>query len=110
MDEKACFQVNPDDNVAVVLEDANAGDVLKVVGKSTEVITLIEAIEYGHKVALKPIQTNDVVIKYGIAIGHATQAIHVGETVHLHNCASNYDARSSSFDPKTGAAIDTQYE
>ncbi|MDQ7027575.1 MAG: SAF domain-containing protein [Anaerolineae bacterium] len=67
-------------------------------------------IEYGHKVALKAIQADEAIIKYGIAIGHATQDIQVGENVHLHNCASDYDIRSASFDPKTGAAIDTQYE
>ena len=107
---KTCFQVNPDDNVAVVLEDASAEEVLKVIGASEQMITLTEAIEYGHKVALKPIRANEAVIKYGIAIGHAIQDIQMGENIHLHNCASNYDERSGSFDPKTGAAIDTQYE
>lgn len=110
MADKTCFQVNQDDNVAVLLEDADAGEKIEVIGSFDETITLIEAIEFGHKVALKKIQANEPVIKYGIQIGHATRNIQIGENVHLHNCASDYDARSASFDPKTGAAIDTQYE
>ena len=49
-------------------------------------------------------------IKYGFPIGHATQPIRAGDWVHLHNCASNYDSRSSTLDVHSGATTDTVYE
>lgn len=62
----AAFKVHARDNVAVVLEDQ-------------------EHIPAGHKIALKPIAQEEPVIKYGYAIGVATEAIEVGEWVHDHN-------------------------
>ena len=46
-----CFQINPEDNTAVMLDDAAAGDEIEIVG-AAGVIVLKDAIEYGHKVAL----------------------------------------------------------
>lgn len=110
MSEKTCFQIAPDDNVAVVLEDALKGETLAVIGSSGGTVTLLEDIEYGHKVALQPIQHGNPIIKYGITIGKATQDIAIGDNVHLHNCASAFDERSSTFDHQTGATTDTIYE
>lgn len=110
MSEKTCFQIASDDNVAVVLEDALKGDILAVIGSSGGQVTLLEDIEYGHKVALQPIPQGNPVIKYGITIGKAMQDIVIGDNVHLHNCTSAYDERSSTFDHKTGATTDTIYE
>ena len=109
MSEKTCFQIRPEDNVAVVLEDVEQGESVRIIGETTGELTLLDAIEYGHKVALADIPQGQAVTKYGIRIGTATMDIRQGENVHLHNCASDYDERSNSFDPETGAAIDTQY-
>ncbi len=109
MTHKTCFQIAKGDTVAVVLEDADAGEALRIIGPDAGEITLREAIEYGHKVALYDTREGDPVMKYGISIGAATCDIQAGESVHLHNCASQYDERSAAFDHKTGAATDTPY-
>jgi altronate dehydratase small subunit len=44
-----------------------------------------------------------------VPIGIATTAIEPGAWVHLHNCRSRVDERSSHLDLKTGAALDTAY-
>lgn len=43
-------------------------------------------IPFGHKVALKSMATGEPVLKYGVAIGVATQNIAQGDHVHVHNC------------------------
>lgn len=103
-----CFQINPQDNTAVMLADGEAGTVVQVIGAQMT-ITLIQPIAYGHKVALYDLAQGAAVFKYGIRIGHATQPIHAGEWVHLHNCASDYDERSGSLEIESGRPTDTVY-
>ena len=43
-------------------------------------------VPFGHKVALRDMPCGAPVVKYGVAIGVATQAIVQGEHVHVHNC------------------------
>ena len=104
-----CFQINPQDKTAVLLDDAAAGNEIEIVG-GTGTIVLQQDIEYGHKVSLVDIPIGDEVTKYGICIGHSTQFIGAGDWVHLHNCASEYDERSATLDVHTGAVTDTVYE
>ena len=44
----------------------------------------------GHKVAARPIDAGDVILKYNCPIGIATQAIAAGAYVHTHNVKSGY--------------------
>ena len=104
-----CFQINPQDNTAVLLDDAAAGDEIEIVGGAGAIV-LQQDIEYGHKVALATIPAGEAVVKYGIRIGYSTHSIRAGEWVHLHNCASDYDQRSATLDVHTGAVTDTVYE
>lgn len=67
---KRLFQINPKDNVAVILVDGDA------------------VAPRGHKVALCDIPAGTEVIKYGFPIGRATQDIAEGEWVHSHNLAT----------------------
>jgi altronate dehydratase small subunit len=103
-----CFQIDPADNVATLLEDARSG-VLEVVGGERTVCAM-EPISMGHKVALCLIPLNGPVVKYGVTIGIATRDIRAGEWVHLHNCRSRLDERSQTFDPATGATRDVAYD
>lgn len=64
---KRLLQINPADNVAVILIDGDA------------------VAPRGHKVALRPIAKGEQVIKYGFPIGVATADIAEGEWVHSHN-------------------------
>ena len=100
------FQINASDNVATLLDDANAGEV-QILGASSDRIQSLEKISRGHKIALRNITANDAVIKFGVGIGHATQSIKRGGWVHLHNLASDLDERSSTLDLRSGAPTDT---
>lgn len=105
-----CFQINPNDNTAVMLEDGTPGANVHVIGTGqATIISLTQAIAYGHKVALADIAQDAPVFKYGIRIGHATQPICAGDWIHLHNCASDYDERSSSLESESGKPTDTVY-
>lgn len=105
------FRIQTGDNAATLLTDAAEGDEVTLTGEASESrIRALESIEAGHKIATADIEQGRSVIKFGVAIGHASTAISAGAWVHLHNCASNYDARSATLDAETGAATDTRYE
>ena len=42
-------------------------------------------IPIGHKIALKPMQPGDTVMKYGVDIGKVVAPIAAGEHLHVHN-------------------------
>lgn len=78
---RVSIKVHDRDNVATLLDDrldlATLADGMAVQA----------GIGMGHKVALADIPAGAPVIKYGVTIGVATQAISKGEHVHVHNCA-----------------------
>lgn len=78
-------------NVAVALEPLKAGEVVET---SSGAVTLRQDIPQGHKLALMDIPSGAVVVKYGFPIGHATQAIHVGDWVHSHDLATSLDGEA----------------
>jgi hypothetical protein len=102
------FQINPTDNVATLLEDAEG--VVEVIGAKPLQIKMTEHIAASHKVALSDIAADYPVIKFGVRIGHAKQAIPRGAWVHLHNLASDLDERSGTLDLHSGAPTDTRYD
>lgn len=105
-----CFRIAARDTVATLLADAPAGPIaLRGAGETGE-ITLIEPIELGHKVSLVDADEGDAIVKYGVTIGFAAQPIRRGAWVHLHNCRSAFDERSSTLDLHTGAASEIRYE
>lgn len=83
--------VNEKDNVATVfangLEQGTVITVINKSGSSTE-LELNHEIPYGHKVAVKPIHKDELIIKYGEEIGVATKEIAAGDYVHVHNLDS----------------------
>ena len=100
------FQIQPQDNVATMIDDAAAGSI-EVLGATRCEIAAKEKIERGHKIALRDIAANEAVVKFGVRIGHATQPIARGTWVHLHNLASDLDERSGTLDLHSGAPTDT---
>ena len=100
------FQVQPQDNVATLIDDAPAGTV-QIIGASRGDVTAAEKISRGHKLAVRSIAANEPVIKFGVRIGHATKPIASGAWVHLHNLASDLDERSGTLDLHSGAPTDT---
>ena len=83
--------VHPDDNVANLIGPGKQGDAVRctVEGRDgDERIELLEDLPSNHKLARRDIQAGEVIIKYGLAIGKASQAIRRGEHVHTHNIES----------------------
>lgn len=76
------IKINDNDNVIVAVsnikKDENIFD-----------IKAFEDIEKGHKMAVKDIKKGEDIIKYGFAIGHATENIKKGQWVHTHNLKTN---------------------
>ena len=101
-----CFQIQPSDNVATLVDDAPTG-LAEIIGAVRGEIVATEKIARGHKVALVDIAAGAAVIKFGVRIGHATQPIARGAWVHLHNLASDFDERSGTLDLHSGAPTDT---
>lgn len=85
------LKVNDKDNVATIFaEQVQGGDAIQVrdkKGETTEVKAL-EAIPYGHKLALQDIAKGQIIVKYGEEIGMASSDIQKGEHVHIHNLES----------------------
>ena len=78
--------INAKDNVAVVLEDVEAGAIVAAVGGGrSEQVKAAQAIPFGHKVALTDMPQGTEVYKYGEIIGRASSPIRVGQHVHIHN-------------------------
>lgn len=97
--------LNELDNVAVALQDIEAGSEIKF---RKQKIKLPGSILRGHKFALGALETNQNIIKYGFPIGHATKPIAPGEWVHTHNIATNLNSKLEyQFSPIT---IENRYQ
>ena len=72
------IRMHPGDNVAIVANDGGlpAGTALP------SGLVLLGNVPQGHKVALTDITAGGAVVRYGIAIGHAINAIPAGSWVH----------------------------
>ncbi len=82
---KKWLWLHREDNVAMSLFDFSKGNVVQIDGSE---IVLKDAVEYGHKFALKNIGAGDPIIKYAETIGVASRDISAGEHVHVHNVKS----------------------
>jgi len=98
---KRAFLSHADDNVATLLEDV-AGEAVELIGApARRIVVAAGAIPQAHKIAVRAIDPDSAVVKYGVAIGVATRKIAEGGWVHLHNCRSQVDERSAKFEGGT---------
>jgi hypothetical protein len=81
------IQLDAADNVVVCTESLTIGEKVFILN---EQVGLASRVGIGHKLACKEIQEGDLIIKYGVAIGTATENIPFGAHVHTHNMKSNY--------------------
>ncbi len=89
MDIQKAIMMNEKDNVATLLTDVDKNDVVQVrTGEKSVEVRVQGKIQFGHKFAMKKISKGENVIKYGEAIGQATQDIREGQHVHVHNVES----------------------
>ena len=79
--------LSPTDNVLVLRDEIQAGELIYVGGKS---VTVEHQIDLGHKLAGTDIPADTKIIKYGAPIGSTTVDIACGEHVHTHNMKSDY--------------------
>lgn len=91
MENKIALMTSDTDNVATIFAenvfDGDTVDIRDKRGLSTPV-TVIGAVPYGHKIAVKDIACGEHIIKYGESIGIASKNILRGEYVHIHNLDS----------------------
>jgi len=72
----------------VVVEGVNAGDQMTgwIMDQNKDIsFQAASDIPIGHKLAIKPLQEGDTIIKYGVDIGRVVTDIGTGEHVHVHN-------------------------
>ena len=79
--------LHPDDNILICAAAIGAGGIVEIDGSACRIAT---DVPVGHKVARRPLQAGDKVLRYGIAIGTMTAAAAPGEHVHRHNLTSDY--------------------
>lgn len=88
---KVALKVDEKDNVATIfadgIEDGTEVEIRDKMGGRMSVKT-IGAVPYGHKIAVRDIQSGEPVVKYGEHIGAASTGIRRGEYVHIHNMAA----------------------
>lgn len=80
-------QLHTIDTIVIALQNYEANTIITVNGVE---IKLKEAIDFGHKIAIKSIKKKDKILKYGLSIGSATKEISPGEHVHSHNMETDY--------------------
>ncbi len=88
---KKAIQIDEKDNVATTTSEVDVGEALEVISPDGRVILkpkVVEPIPFGHKLAIKPIEKGEDIIKYGEVIGVTTQPIKVGAWVNTHNVGS----------------------
>ncbi len=79
------------DNVATALENIISDEQVVFINKNGDTIGNIlslDNINAGHKIAIKNINKNDLVIKYGCPIGIASNNIGAGKLAHVNNIES----------------------
>jgi hypothetical protein len=89
--DEAVIIMSETDNVATAIDDLTEGRELTIgnfFGVDNKMITLVENVPFGHKIALTHIEPGGPIYKYGEVIGEASGQIEPGEWVHTHNCES----------------------
>ena len=75
------LMINPTDSVVMLPEDGKKGDTVQTVKGE---ITLLEDIEFAHKVLIVDLKKDEPVIKYGEEIGFMLQDAAAGTWIHNH--------------------------
>jgi len=79
------------DSVGVAVKDLKPGENARgrcLTENAEYLVKILDEIPLGHKIALKDIKENEIVIEYGEGIGIATKDVCKGEHVHVHNLRS----------------------
>jgi len=77
--------LHPDDNVATLIDEGRATDLVQLTGETTGQIKLLADVPYGHKCAIRAIAKGTEILKYGQVVGRAIADIRAGDHVHVQN-------------------------
>ena len=88
------IRLDPRDNVVVARVSIPAGADLDFEGRR---LRTKQPIAPGHKMAVRPIGTGDIVYKYGEEIGRAGEPVEPGDWVHTHNLRFDVNEREYEF-------------
>jgi LDH2 family malate/lactate/ureidoglycolate dehydrogenase len=105
----AAVRISPQDNVATLVSpvEANGRVAVRMMSRSAaapDEVVARQAIAAGHKIALVDIPAKADVLKYGLAIAHASTPIRRGEHVHVHNAVSTISSAGARAVPDAPAA------
>jgi altronate dehydratase len=78
--------IHPRDNVAVALRTIGVGE--QVLAQGMKEFPALEGIPVSHKIALRDIDEEEEIIKYGETVAVSIRSIKRGEWVHTHNLES----------------------
>ena len=95
MSQPSVLHLHPNDPVAIARRPLEPGEWIALPGEAP--VQVREAIPAGHKVALRAIVHGGAVLRYGQAIGRASQDIPAGSWVHTHNLSLDITDRSYSW-------------
>jgi len=95
--------INENDNVVTAVSDIQAGEEITVrfEGRETR-YRCNQNLPFGHKMAVDDIKLGNKIIKYGQAIGSASQDIKQGDWVHTHNVKDDYKVLDKDGKPFPG--------
>jgi altronate dehydratase small subunit len=96
--------IHEKDNVMTALADVGAGEqvTMKCKGQEKVMIRCNQDVPFGHKIAVSDIPKGEKIVKYGEAIGSATQPISKGDWVHTHNVKDDYRVLDRNGKPLPG--------
>jgi len=95
--------IDEKDNVVTVVADCVAGDEVTVRFRGKDATYKCnQDIPFGHKMATIDIKKGDKIVKYGEAIGSASQDIGKGDWVHIHNVKDDYKVLDIEGNPLPG--------
>lgn len=90
IEPKTALKLSIRDNTAVLLHPVEVGEEIGILfeNRLIEQITARNSIDRYHKIALLDISSRAKIYKYGQPVGCASEAIRLGEHVHIHNMNS----------------------
>lgn len=87
--KKQAVVINPNDNVATVVDDFPMNTIIRFfIDQSEHTVQLLQDIPLGHKIAIREIKGGEAILKYAETIGVASELIRPGQHVHIHNMES----------------------
>lgn len=100
--------IHPRDSVVVCLRDIAPGDSIQA---GSQLVSARCPIPAGHKMAIRPTELDQTVLKFGWPIGRASQRIEIGDHVHTHNlrCDHTVDLEAIATDVPEPLPVETQY-